>query len=68
MFEVLAQLMPGDNPSRRYEEAIAAFAAMVGALILARAVNDETLSERILQTAAKRVGDLTNDRKQARRS
>ena len=68
VFEVLAQLMPGDNPSRRYEEAIAAFAAMVGALILARAVNDETLSERILQTAAKRVGDLTNDRKQARRS
>ena len=68
VFEVLAQLMPGDNPSHRYEDAIAAFAAMVGALVLARAVNDETLSERILQTAAKRVGDLTNDRKQARRS
>ena len=53
--EFLAELMPGDTPSRKYEDAIAAFAGMVGALILARAVNDETLSERILQATAERI-------------
>src|SRR5262249_61450897 len=45
--EFLAGLMPRDDPARRYENAIAAFAGMVGALMLARAVNDEPLSERI---------------------
>ncbi len=34
----------------RYEDAIAAFAAMVGALILARAVSDEDLSDLILKS------------------
>jgi TetR/AcrR family transcriptional regulator, transcriptional repressor for nem operon len=32
VLELLARLMPADNPPRRYESAIAAFAAMVGAL------------------------------------
>ena len=67
VFEFLAQLMPGDDPSRRYEDAIAAFAGMAGALILARAVNDETLSERILHTTAKRVIQRTTVRGPARR-
>jgi TetR/AcrR family transcriptional regulator, transcriptional repressor for nem operon len=57
MFELLARLMPGDDPSQRYDDAIAAFAGMTGALILARAVNDESLSQRILKGTAKRVGD-----------
>ncbi len=56
VLEFLTDLMPGDAPSRRYEDAVAAFACMVGALILARAVNDESLSRRILKTAAKRAG------------
>jgi TetR/AcrR family transcriptional repressor of nem operon len=51
----LAGVMPGKDPARRYEEAIAAFASMVGALILARAVCDETLSDLILKTTAKRL-------------
>jgi TetR/AcrR family transcriptional repressor of nem operon len=51
----LAGVMPGDDSSGRDEDAIAAFAGMVGALILARAVNDEPLSDRILEAAAKRV-------------
>jgi len=68
MFELLARLMPGDDPSRRYDDAIAAFAGMVGALILARAVNDEPLAERILQAAAKRVTQRTNVRRPARRT
>ena len=68
VFEFLAQLMPGDTPSRRYDDAIAAFAGMVGALILARAVNDEPLAERILQAAAKRVTQRTNVRRPTRRT
>ena len=64
----LAGVMPGDDPARRYADAMAAFAAMAGALMLARAVNDETLSEQILQTTAERVGALATDRKPARRS
>jgi TetR/AcrR family transcriptional repressor of nem operon len=68
VFEFLARLMPGDDPSRRYEDAIIAFAGMAGALILARAVNDETLSERILQTTAKRVIHRANVRGPVHRS
>jgi TetR/AcrR family transcriptional repressor of nem operon len=52
--EFLSQLMPDDS-RRRYEEAIVAFASMAGALILARAVNDEELSDLILKSMAKRV-------------
>ncbi len=66
--EFLAGVMPGDDPSRRYEDAIAAFAGMAGALILARAVNDETLSERILHTTAKRMLQRTTVRGPARRT
>jgi len=51
----LAEVMPGDDPSRRYGDAIAAFASMAGALILARAVSDATLSDLILKTTAKRL-------------
>jgi TetR/AcrR family transcriptional repressor of nem operon len=55
VLEFLAELMSGDDPARRYEDAIAAFASMAGALILARAVSDETLSDLILKTTAKRL-------------
>jgi len=44
--------MPGDDVTRRRENAIAAFACMIGGLILARAVNDENFSELILKTVA----------------
>lgn len=66
--EFLAGLMPGDDPAHRYEDALAAFASMTGALILARAVNDEPLSEQILKSTAKRVGDLAHNRKRIGRS
>jgi TetR/AcrR family transcriptional repressor of nem operon len=62
----LAELMPGDDPARRYDDAIAAFTNLVGALILARAVNDEDLSERILRTTAKQVTQRTQAYKPAR--
>src|SRR5436190_9347616 len=42
--DFLAALVPGDHPARRHEDALAAFACMIGALILARAVDDRRLS------------------------
>jgi TetR/AcrR family transcriptional repressor of nem operon len=68
VFEFLAGLMPDEASARRYEDAIAAFACMVGAVILARAVSDEAFSSRILKTAAKRVVKDTRARKLVRRS
>ncbi len=65
--EFLAGLMPGDDPARRYEDAIAAFAGMAGALMLARAVNDDTLSEQILHTTARRMIPQTAVRAPVRR-
>ena len=65
--EFLSQLMPDDG-RRRYEDAIVAFASMAGALILARAVNDEELSDLILKSTSKRVIKRAKVRATARRS
>jgi TetR/AcrR family transcriptional repressor of nem operon len=67
-FEILAQLMPEDAPAHRSDDAIAALSSMVGALILARAVNDERLSERILKVTAKRMTQSVKVRTLARRT
>jgi TetR/AcrR family transcriptional repressor of nem operon len=53
--DFLSRLMPNGDHSRSYEDAIVAFASMAGALILARAVSDETLSDLILKSTARRV-------------
>jgi len=53
--DLLATLVPGNDAARRREDAIAAFACMTGALVLARAVADERFSGQILAAAAKRV-------------
>jgi TetR/AcrR family transcriptional regulator, transcriptional repressor for nem operon len=53
--EFLTRLMREDDPSCNKEDAIAAFVSMVGAIILARAVNDESLSNQILKSTVKRV-------------
>ncbi|HYV57136.1 MAG TPA: helix-turn-helix domain-containing protein [Candidatus Nitrosopolaris sp.] len=53
--DFLTELMPGRNRAQRHADAIAAFACMVGGLILARAVEDERFSARILRAAAKRT-------------
>ena len=50
--EALARLFPAKTATRRTDEAIRSFSAMVGAVILARAVDDEALSRRILETVA----------------
>jgi TetR/AcrR family transcriptional repressor of nem operon len=51
--EILAGLVAARTRSRRSDEAIRLFSAMVGALVLARAVDDDALSRRILRTVAK---------------
>ena len=65
--EYLAELMRENNSSRSTEDAIAAFVSMVGALIIARAVNDETLSDLILKSTAKHVIQRARIRRPARR-
>ncbi|HEY6300968.1 MAG TPA: TetR/AcrR family transcriptional regulator [Candidatus Binatus sp.] len=66
--EFLSRLMPNGDHSRSYEDAIVAFASMAGALILARAVNDEALSDLILKSTAKRVTRRGKVRAGTRRS
>lgn len=47
----------GGRKARRRERAIVAYAAMIGAQVLARAVDDEALSTEILQAVAAELGD-----------
>jgi len=65
--EFLSRLMPDDS-RRPYEDAIVAFASMIGALILARAVSDDELSDLILKSTAKRVIKRAKVRKTVRSS
>jgi TetR/AcrR family transcriptional regulator, transcriptional repressor for nem operon len=51
--EYLAEQVPGGDMARRRENAIAAFACMIGGLVLARAVSDENFSEVILKAATR---------------
>ncbi len=59
---VLAGAIPRRASSRVYDDAIAAFVAMAGALIIARAVGDERFSTRILNATAARVRVLASGR------
>ena len=47
-FDLLAGLMPEGTPAQRRQQAISTFASMVGAIVLARSVDDEALSAEIL--------------------
>ncbi len=53
--EVLSGLMSGDSEQARHEAALAAYAAMIGALVLARAADDRQLSEAFLHAVAQSV-------------
>lgn len=57
--ESLAQLVPARTASRRYDKAIRLFSAMLGALILSRAVDQKALSRRILETVADELKGTT---------
>ena len=49
---ILASLVPAKAASRRDDVAIQLFSSMLGGLILSRAVDDQSLSRRILRTVA----------------
>jgi TetR/AcrR family transcriptional repressor of nem operon len=69
--KLLARHIPEQKSSRRYDDAIEVFASMVGGLILARAISDERLSDRILKTTASRLigrADRKSPRKSKRRA
>jgi TetR/AcrR family transcriptional repressor of nem operon len=53
--EIVAATCEGATADQRREEAIAALAAMAGALVLARAVEDRELSDRILLTVRRKL-------------
>jgi TetR/AcrR family transcriptional repressor of nem operon len=50
--QLLAKLIATDQPKSRRAKAIAALATLVGAVSMARAVNDEKLSRELLKSAA----------------
>ena len=50
--EILARLMPGRDAADSRRKALATYAAMVGALVLARAVDDQALSEEVMAAVA----------------
>jgi len=49
---MLARFIPGRSASARRERALAAFASLVGAVVLARAVDDQELSDEILKAVS----------------
>ena len=50
LVDMLTRLLPGKSKRAKRERAVAIFASMVGAIVLARAVNDDELSEEVLQS------------------
>jgi len=48
LFELLARLVPGRSGQRRRQMAISTYASWIGAMIMARAVDDQALSQEIL--------------------
>jgi TetR/AcrR family transcriptional repressor of nem operon len=53
--EALAPLMDGMDEERRVDQVIALVASMVGAMMLARAVSDRALSDRILDVGRRAI-------------
>ncbi len=51
LVDILADTMPEETPEARRQSALVAFSAMVGALMLSRAVGNEVLSAEILEAA-----------------
>jgi TetR/AcrR family transcriptional repressor of nem operon len=52
LLDLFTGIAPGRIKARKRERAVVAYASMVGALVLARAVDDEALSNEILKTVA----------------
>ncbi|MGB0122275.1 MAG: TetR/AcrR family transcriptional regulator [Silvibacterium sp.] len=57
--ELIVGLLPGKDKRAARSRAILTFSALVGAMSLARAVSDESLSREILKTVAERLKNRT---------
>ena len=55
-FDTLTRLASGKSAAQKRKQAIATFAGMVGAMVLARAVNEPELSDEILETVSGHAG------------
>jgi TetR/AcrR family transcriptional repressor of nem operon len=55
--DFILQLIPGRSTKARRREAIASFAAMVGGIVLARGVNDQALSDEILDAVRTHIAN-----------
>ena len=53
--DLLGKLIACDRPKSRHKKAIAALCTLAGAVAIARAVNDEKLSRKILKSAAEEL-------------
>ena len=58
--ERMSQVVPGRSAARRRERALATMAGMVGAMVLARAVDDPTLRDEILSATANALASETD--------
>lgn len=61
MFDTLVEAVPGDSRARKRERAAVTLAAMVGAVVLARAVDDEKLSAEILRSVKSALAGAARD-------
>lgn len=52
LIDLLSELVPGRSKAARRKKALATFAGMLGAVVLARAVDDSALSDDILQSVS----------------
>src|SRR4051794_13004984 len=52
MIDILARVIPGRTNAAKRQQALATYASLIGAQVLARAVDDRALSEEILQAVA----------------
>ena len=68
LLALLSNVMPGRSRAQRRRKAIVTIAEMVGAIILARAVNDPALSAEILAATAEFIGSSDSSRTTKRRS
>lgn len=66
--EFLTELIGSDSASGNFEDALAAFASMAGAMMLARAVSDEALSDLILKATSRWVTGCAKSKRLPRRA
>jgi TetR/AcrR family transcriptional repressor of nem operon len=59
--QLIAGLLPDNDPHAARSQAILTFTALVGAMSLARAVSDEALSREILKTVAERLKNSVSE-------